>query len=431
MDGRPKKGTALLVGDVFVLWSAVAWYLLHREPQSLTFLHVFSSSDSSIINADGAHPETLILGQDGALYGTTYDGGPSGCGVVFRLDPRSGSFCVLHNFDTVENVFVQDDLMQASNGLLYGDRYDIKSQTGILFAMRPDGSDFRILHRFNKTDGSPYTLFEGPDRFLYGATQQTPTRPPALPIVYKIALNGSGYQVLHRFRKDSQLYQASLFTDRNNLYGFYHLSPGLFLNSYSLFVLSFDGKHFRQFTCPFTQDVQDSQPHPSALALPDGSFFCWATDSSKYAALCRFQPAGCALQSRYSIKLLLNYANRFSPPKSSSDSSLVLGSDGAIYGNLDLAHYEPPTRFYEAIFRINTDGTHFQILHLFKSSSSSMPKPLQKLFPFLHLSGSTHQYVESPIVKRLLWGGNNTLYGILIDRAHPNGAIFRLQVPPS
>jgi uncharacterized repeat protein (TIGR03803 family) len=55
---------------------------------------------------DGSHPFAGLL-QDAAgnLYGTTYEGGdvhcnnePIGCGTVFKLDPVTAKFRILHRF---------------------------------------------------------------------------------------------------------------------------------------------------------------------------------------------------------------------------------------------------------------------------------------------------------------------------------------------
>ena len=45
----------------------------------------------------GAYPQGLALGADGALYGTTISGGPWDAGTVFKID-RSGTLTSLHSF---------------------------------------------------------------------------------------------------------------------------------------------------------------------------------------------------------------------------------------------------------------------------------------------------------------------------------------------
>src|SRR5215469_17455410 len=56
--------------------------------------------------SDGAVPTANLLAAEGTLYGTTLNGGhysksekcQAGCGVVFSLDPKSGTEEALHAF---------------------------------------------------------------------------------------------------------------------------------------------------------------------------------------------------------------------------------------------------------------------------------------------------------------------------------------------
>ena len=79
---------------------------------------------------DGAAPEgTLILGTDGNLYGTTYNGGMNttacngGCGTIFRIT-TAGKLTTLYNFCSqsgcVDGYYPQGGLVQATNGTFYG-----------------------------------------------------------------------------------------------------------------------------------------------------------------------------------------------------------------------------------------------------------------------------------------------------------------------
>ncbi len=58
-----------------------------------TIVHDFSGGD------DGAAPFAPLVRGGRFLYGTTFFGGPSNNGTVFRIDPRTGAESVLHAFD--------------------------------------------------------------------------------------------------------------------------------------------------------------------------------------------------------------------------------------------------------------------------------------------------------------------------------------------
>ncbi|HEV7402293.1 MAG TPA: choice-of-anchor tandem repeat GloVer-containing protein [Chthoniobacteraceae bacterium] len=65
----------------------------------------------------GTNPSgRLSVGQDGAIYGTTYDGGVFAAGVIFRVDPR-GAYTTLHHFESGGGY--PGATLAASNGDVY------------------------------------------------------------------------------------------------------------------------------------------------------------------------------------------------------------------------------------------------------------------------------------------------------------------------
>jgi uncharacterized repeat protein (TIGR03803 family) len=59
----------------------------------------------------------LVLGSDGALYGTTGGGGSYGDGTIFKID-SAGTFTSLHSFD--DGWSPESALVRGSDGALYG-----------------------------------------------------------------------------------------------------------------------------------------------------------------------------------------------------------------------------------------------------------------------------------------------------------------------
>ena len=101
--------------------------------QTLTTLHAF-------IGPEGKIPQsTLVQGRDGALYGTTWAGGPSGMGVVFRID-TAGNYSVLHAFSGADGQAPAGGLTLGADGNFYGTTYDGGSQgAGVVYKMTPGG----------------------------------------------------------------------------------------------------------------------------------------------------------------------------------------------------------------------------------------------------------------------------------------------------
>jgi len=174
-------------------------------------LHQFAGTD-------GSNPESpLILGQDGALYGTTDTGGASavggvsGMGTIFRLSTDGATQTVLHSFMGMGGdgqYPLTAGLVQGSDGMLYGVTQQggstangPNSGLGTVFKLNPDGSRFAVLHNFAgpPADGDypNATLVLGSDGFLYGTTEFGGSSNSG--VVFQIGTDGSGYRVLYHF----------------------------------------------------------------------------------------------------------------------------------------------------------------------------------------------------------------------------------------
>jgi uncharacterized repeat protein (TIGR03803 family) len=82
---------------------------------------------------------TLLLGADGMLYGSTYGGGTPecDCGTLFRFDPTSNSLTTLYGFKgTDDGRYVTGPLVQDAAGRLYG--------TTLFSGAFGDGTIFRL-----------------------------------------------------------------------------------------------------------------------------------------------------------------------------------------------------------------------------------------------------------------------------------------------
>ncbi len=142
---------------------------------SYTSLYSFVGSPT-----DGAYPEDeLVQGTDGNFYGTTGLGGngpcPGGCGTLFRISP-SGSYTNLYSFSgyPTDGANPQAGLVQGSDGNFYGTTYaGGTSSNGTVFRISPSGS-YTNLYSFigHPTDGAnPFAgLVQSSDGNFYGTT---------------------------------------------------------------------------------------------------------------------------------------------------------------------------------------------------------------------------------------------------------------------
>ncbi len=114
------------------------------QAQTFTVLYNFTGG------TDGGTPYAGLLGDDrkGNLLGTTYQGGAYGYGVVFKLD-KSGKLTVLHSFTGgADGGYPYAGLIRSGNGNLYGTTYQGgSSNAGTVFKVSKQGTE-TVLHNF-------------------------------------------------------------------------------------------------------------------------------------------------------------------------------------------------------------------------------------------------------------------------------------------
>jgi uncharacterized repeat protein (TIGR03803 family) len=129
---------------------------------------------------DGQIPQGgLVQGSDGNFYGTTvyagtstncpgseFEGIPSGCGTVFRINPN-GSYTNLYSFgrQPTDGANPSGRLVQGSDGNFYG-------TAGTVFRISPGGSETTLYRFLGSPDGAIAQggLVQGSDGNFYGTT---------------------------------------------------------------------------------------------------------------------------------------------------------------------------------------------------------------------------------------------------------------------
>ena len=169
----------------------------------------------------------LVLASDGLLYGTTKFGQAGqidGAGSIFKIAEAGTGFQIIHRFAPVtasnqdlnpintNGAYPEAELVEGADGYLYGvARAGGPNGTGTIFKISRDGTDFKLLHSFaavtsSSTSGLTVTvdgaaptgpLVASTDNFFYGTTSQGGANGRG--VVFRIAFDGTGFQVLHEF----------------------------------------------------------------------------------------------------------------------------------------------------------------------------------------------------------------------------------------
>jgi len=187
-----------------------------------TVLHSFTGGTT-----DGCYPHgSLIIDAEGNLYGTTDECGTSNLGTVFMVS-SSGAETVLHSFaggSSDGNYPFYAGLLMDTEGNLYGSTYyGGASNEGVVYKLTESGT-LTVLHSFagDTKDGCyPYgTPAMDKNGNLYGTTEHCGAS--GYGIVWKVSHKGKE-TVLHSFKggsSDGAYSTAGVIVDaKGNLYG--------------------------------------------------------------------------------------------------------------------------------------------------------------------------------------------------------------------
>jgi uncharacterized repeat protein (TIGR03803 family) len=168
--------------------------------------------------ANGSGPSSLVIDQSGNLYGTTDSGGANGDGVVFELPEGSAKIVVLASFNGT-NGSSPNSLILGKGGNLYGATSKGGADNdGTVFEVAAGSGTITTLAAFDGANGaSPSDLLMDSSGNLYGTADSGPANDG---VVFEVAANTGILTVLAAFTGANGADPSSLVIDRaGNLYG--------------------------------------------------------------------------------------------------------------------------------------------------------------------------------------------------------------------
>jgi uncharacterized repeat protein (TIGR03803 family) len=145
-------------------------FAVNTDGTDFTTLHSFTAT-TPFTNSDGALPWAgLILSDTTTLYGTAQFGSSTGKGTLFAVNTDGTGFRTVHDFGGGSDGAEPLAGLILSDNTLYGTTFDGGSSGfGAVFKVNTDGTDFTSLHRFTAGDGgSPYAGLVLSGSTLYG-----------------------------------------------------------------------------------------------------------------------------------------------------------------------------------------------------------------------------------------------------------------------
>ena len=247
--------------------------LFSFDPISNSYNDLF---DFNFVN--GAYPRgSLMQANNNLLYGMTHDGGIDSGGVIFSFDIATNVFTKLFDFSFNDGIHPFNNLIQASNGKLYGMTSDGGNAThsGVLFSFELTGNIYTKLIDFSTCNGvAPFgSLIEIGNRGLYGMTSGGGSSGFGNIFGYSIANNTcSNFADLGGFLGGMWTFGSLVQANNGKLYGMTQLG-GLYFPGGILFSYNYNLPFQAPIDLVDFHDTIGYQPMGSLIKASDGNLY--------------------------------------------------------------------------------------------------------------------------------------------------------------
>jgi uncharacterized repeat protein (TIGR03803 family) len=343
------------------------------KAQTFTTLHSFTNS------SDGGVPFAGLVLVNGALYGTTSQGGDFGGGTIFSIKPDGTSFTPLHSFQSnAEGAHPLGHLVSLG-GVLYG----AASQggpygSGTLFKINPDGTGFNVLYSFTALDTSTSTNSDGAGLLeaivagngLFGTTARG--GPLGGGTVFALNTDGTGFTRLQAFARGTVGHQqrSGVIWSGGFLYGTTEFD-GVYGDG-SVFALGLNGTGFTDLFSfsTMTQSSNIDGGFPIASLASSGNTLYGTTiigGMSAWGTVFRINADGTAFTNLHNFAAFSENNLTDTNSDGTGTAAPLLVSGSTLFGTASLGG----SSGNGTIFALNTDGTGFNTLHHFSATSGT------------------------------------------------------------
>jgi uncharacterized repeat protein (TIGR03803 family) len=344
-------------------------------------------------NSDGAAPYGKLVVSGTNLYGTTTLGGSgvdgAGYGTLFTLGTDGTGFTTLHNFTSADDGNDPTGGLVLLGSALYGTAasdqlWDLTLNSGTVFSLNTDGTNFATLHQFDKVGLTSPTLSNSDGALVYSRVvlsgntlYGTAYRGGSFGFGTIFAMNtdGTGFTNLYNFRGDTNGGNptAALVSFGGTLYGTASGEDTSFRSRGTVFAINSDGTDFsvlHSFTAPDPQTGTNADGYdPSAGLVLSGDTLYGTTGfggSSASGTVFALKTDGSAFRVLHTFTA--QTANRnghlTNTDGAHPESGLLLSGD-TLYGT---AQYGGSAGV-GTVFALKTDGSSFDVLHSFSATS--------------------------------------------------------------
>jgi len=354
----------------FVLVPLCLFFLAASLQANIKILHSFTNYPN------GEKPQGSLIAIGSTLYGMTFGNRvTSDYGTIFKINKNGTGFATLHSFTGYPDGANGNGNLKAIGSTLYGmTLYGGANNDGTIFKIQTDGTGYSILYNFPGYPSGgelPGGSLIAIGSTLYGMTYGGGTLDDHFGgTVFKINTNGTGFELLHSFSSytldEGTFPWGSLILQGSTLYGMTQQGGVNFYGT--IFEIQTDGAGYEQLHL-FVDDATDGANPLGSLIAKNSTLYGMTSAAGTYNFGTIFKinknGSGC--------KLIHSFAGGASDGGSPKDSLVAKGS--TLYGMT----YGGGTYNFGTIFKINTKGTGYKVLHSFAGGATDGAHPYGSL----------------------------------------------------